>query len=448
MASEELNNRIQINVSIADAFLTRAGFGILAVVHEHQLGLDRVLTYSSLAGSRADFPSYTPVGKWATFHFGQQSAIGGAVPEKLKVIERETGETMTQALDAAILVDADFYAVGTPAKLPADIQAGAAWALANSRFFGYSSAEADAITSADTDSFSVIQALSNNRALGLYTADAGGEFTIDTITVAGTTATADLTTFASVPMKVGDTVGIWTSVVPELNAEWAVDTIGALEFTFTVPSGTTSDVATSDAWFNYNLLEAALFGKMLPQDAGARTWDIQNLVGVTVDGAAGTTSAKLTGTAQTNLGGKNGNWFADMGGVNVTSGLKSNGFGGKMAGGRYADVQRGADWLQSNLQVDLATLLVNESGELGFDADDFQKVQTSIETRLNIGIDNKFLTLFTSGVNAGLPFVVTMPDLGTIPPEDKTARLLAGITAAANIRGKIQGMEADINLST
>lgn len=447
--SEELDNRIQINVSIADAFLTRAGFGILAVVHEHQQsGLERVQTYSSLSGSRADFPAYTPVGKWATFHFGQQSAIGGAVPEKLKVIEREDGESMTEALDAAILVDADFYAVGTPSKVPADIQAGAAWALANNRFFGYSTSESDAITSADTDSFSVIQALSNNRALGLYTADAGGEFVIDSVTVASTTATADLTTFDSVPMKVGDKVGIWTSAVPELNAVWTVETIGTLEFTFTVPSGTSSDASESDAWFNYNLLEAALFGKMLPQDAGARTWDIQNLVGVTVDGAAGTTSIKLTATAQGFLGGKNANWFANMGGINVTSGLKSNGFGGKMAAGRYADVQRGADWLQSNLQIDLATLLINESGELGFDADDFQKVQTTIETRLNIGIDNKFLTLFTSGTLAGQPFEVIMPALGTIPPEDKTARLLAGITAAANIRGKIQGMEADINLST
>ena len=75
MPSEELNNRIQINVSIADAFLTRAGFGILAIVHEHQQSLDRVVTYSSLAGSRADFPAYTPVGVWATLHFGQQDAI-------------------------------------------------------------------------------------------------------------------------------------------------------------------------------------------------------------------------------------------------------------------------------------------------------------------------------------------------------------------------------------
>jgi len=432
----ELDNRVLIAVSISDTTVTRPGFGVLAIVHEHQQSsLERVQTYNDLPSLIADFPSYTPVGAFASIVYSQ-----AFVPESVKVIERETGETMTQALDAALLVDPDFYAVATPSKVQADIEAGAAWALANQRLFGYSTSDPDSVGTATTDPFSTIQALSNNRAAGWYTADAGGEFTINSITVAGTTATADLTTFASVPMEVGDTVGIWSSAVPALNNVWEVDTIGALEFTFTVPSGTTSDVATSDAWFDYNLLEAAIFGKMLPQDAGAKTWDIQLLSAVTPD--------SMTGTEQVNLGGKSGNWFTTVAGLNVTGGLKSGGGGGKTASGRYIDIQRGADWLSTNIQLDLFALMVNEGGDLGYDAVGLQKVETTIATRLNDGLDKGFLTPFVSGEFAGQNYNILMPTLADIPQADKTARLLAGIEVNALIRGKIHNMEASLTLST
>jgi hypothetical protein len=425
--------------------VTRPGFGILAIVHEHkQSALARVVTYTSLTASRVDFPSYTPVGQFMTLVFGQGSTIGGAIPESVKVIERKTAESMTQALDAA----SDFYAVATPSKVNADIEAGAAWALANNRLFGYSSPDTTAITATTTDPFAVIQALSNSRAAGWYSEDAGGEFAIDSITVVGTVATADLTTHGSVPVKVGDKVWVWDSAVTALNAQWTVATVGANDFTFTVPTGTASDATASEGFFDGNWLEAAIFGKMLPQDAGAKTWDIQNLAGVTVDGAAGTNSTKLTGTGQTNLGGKNGNWFADLAGVNVTSGLKTGGGGGKTASGRYIDIQRGSDWLKINLQLDLAQLMIQEGGELGYDAVGFQKVETAIALRLDDGLEKKFLTPFTSGTFAGQDYNIAMPDLADVPAADKTNRLLSGILINANIRGKIHNIEATLTLST
>ncbi len=431
----ELDNRVQITVQIQDTVVTRAGFGILAIVHQHQeSALAAVETYTDLTSLLAVFPSFTPVGTMANIVYSQ-----AFVPESVKVIKRGAAETMTVALDAALLVDSDFYGVITPSKVNADIEAGAAWALANKRLFGYSSPDPNSIIADVTDPFSVIQALSNNRAAGWYSDNAGGEFTIDTITVASTTATADLTGFGSVPVEVGDTVGIWSSVVPELNALWIVDTIGATEFTFTVPAGTTSDVAASDAWFDGNWLEGGIFGKMLPQDAGSRTWDIQNLAAVTAD--------NIPGTAQTNLGGKNGNWFSTIGGVNVTSGPKPGG-GGKTASGRYIDVQRGADWLSVNLQADLFALMVNEGGDLGYDAIGFQKVETTIATRLNDGLDKGFLTPFVSGQFAGQDWNIVMPNLADIPQADKTNRLLAGIQIDALIRGKIHNMEATLTLAT
>lgn len=438
----ELDSRIDIDINIQDISVTRVGFGVLAIVHKHQqTGLARIETFSDLESLLLIHPDYTPVGRFATIAFSQGDVIGGETPTSIKVIKQESAETASAALTAANLIDSDFYGVGGGWGDTTQIQSAAAWALSNTRFFGYSSGDETAITATTTDPFAVIQATTNNRAIGWYSATAGLEFFTDTITIATTTATADITTFVTAhgsnPFSIGDTIGIWTSAVSALNAVWTVLTVGTNDITFTVPSGTSNDVATADAWQNFNLIEAGTMGKMLPKDAGAATWDLQQLAVVTVD--------ILDGTAQTNLGGKNANWFTAVGGLNITGGLKSNGWGGKMAAGRYADVQRGSDWLRYNTQIDYFELLVGAGGELGYDIDDFQKVQETGENRCAIGIANKFLTTFVDGPFVGEDYVVVMPLLSTV---DRSLRNLDGVEINAFVRGKIQGIAATITLST
>ncbi|MBU2645888.1 hypothetical protein KKI24_14360, partial [bacterium] len=104
--------------------------------------------------------------------------------------------------------------------------------------------------------------------------------------------------------------------------------------------------------------------------------------------------------------------------------------------------------LSTNLQLDLFQLMVNEGGDLGYDAIGFQKVETAIALRLDDGISKGFLTPFTSGTYSGQKYQITMPSLASIPTADKTARLLDGIEIYANIRGKIHNMVAAITLST
>ena len=437
----ELDNRVSITVSISDTIITAPGFGILAVAHQHDQGsLGRIETYSSRAASEAAFPSYTPVGRFLQLAFSQ-----AFVPERIKVIKRESGETLTQSLAAAALIDPDWYAIGVPGDSSTDHQSGASYALANRKLYLYSSQDADAITSSTSDIFSVLQAASNNRAAGWFSKTAGVEFNISSLTVAGTTCTA--ATVSTPPVVVGDTVGIWDSATAALNSTWEVLTVGANDFTFTVPSGTASDATASNAWVNFNLLDAAIAGKMLPRDAGANTWDIQNLAGVIVDGRGASTATVLTGTEKGFLGGKNGNWYAPLGPVNVTSGPRQGG-GGRLASGRYIDIQRGADWLEANLQADIAQLIVNEGGSLGYDRLGFQKVESTIASRLDTGLDQGFLTPFVSGQYAGRNYNIATPNLGAIPNADKTSRLLTGIEINALIRGKIHSVEATITLAT
>lgn len=433
----ELDNRVAITVQIQDITVTRPGFGILAIVHEHGVTAQpKVGTFTSLTDLLAVYPAYTPVGKCATIFYSQ-----AFVAESIKVIKRDSGDSITTTMGEAILEDPDFYAFAIPGSDQTDIEDGAAWALANGpRMFFYSTGDSDAITTATTDPFSVIQALSNNRAAGWYSSTAGEEFDIDSLTVVGTTCTADVTTHGSVPVAVGDTVGIWDSTTSALNTTHTVTAIGANDFDFEVASGTSSDATTSTAWVNLNKIDSAISGKMLPLDAGSRTWDLQQLAGVTAD--------TLTGTAMTNLGTKNANWFTTVGGLNVTGGAKTGGGGGKLASGRYIDVQRGADWLYVNLQADLFELMVAEGGSLGYDADGIQKVEQKIATRLDDGLDKGFLTPFVSGIYAGQNYNISMPNLGSITASDKTSRLLSGITINALIRGKIHNLEATLTLST
>lgn len=429
----ELDNRVSITVTIADTSATREGFGVLVIVHKHQLGTDRVLTYNDLDGLKVDFPVYTPVGRYGEIFFSQAFKA-----ESIKVIEIESAESVTQALTAAAVLDNDWYSIGLPSNVLADQNESCAYALANTKLAVNTIDDPNAIIVDSTDLGSVQQALTNNRCATWYSSTRGDEFSMTGIVVTSTTAVATIGT--APPLVVGDSVGIWASAVTALNAEWIVTAVGATTFDFEVPSGTATDVAASEGWVTFNLVDSGISGKMLPLDAGSRTWDLQQLSGVTAD--------NLTGTAQTNLGGKNINWFTTVAGLNVTGGLKTGGGGGKLASGRYIDIQRGADWLESNLQVDLFELMVREGGDLGYDALGFQKVESTISIRLNDGLDKGFLTPFVSGQFAGNDWVIQMPNLADIPTADKTNRLLAGIEIFANIRGKIHNMEAAITLST
>lgn len=441
----ELDNRVSIQVQITDTSATRPGFGVEAIVHDHgRDDLGKVQTYFSLEGLKEDFPNYTPVGKFGEIFFSQEFKS-----ESVKVIRREAGQAIDQALDEALFIDSGFYGVGVPGDVQADQEKAGAWALSNGRLAFYCSEDPTIPTDSASDVASHFKGLDNNRVAGWYNQKAGVEFTIDSITVSGTTATVDHTTFGELPVEIGDPIGIWTSANPDLNSTWEVATKTATNFTVEVPNGTTSDlVAGIRAWTNFNRIDSAIAGKMLPKDAGSSTWDLQKLSAVSASGGADGWMPKLTGTEQSFLGSKNINWFSTVAGLNITGGLKSNGGGGKLASGRYIDVQRGADWLESNLQIDLFELIVDSGGELGFTADDLQKVETKIALRLNDGLNKGFLTPFVSGQFAGQPYNIKMPNLADIPQADKTKRLLEGIEINALIKGKIHNLEATLTLST
>lgn len=122
-------------------------------------------------------------------------------------------------------------------------------------------------------------------------------------------------------------------------------------------AGSTTDVAYLTKAANYSrtavaysgatndyLLAAAWAGKMLPVEPGSSNYAFKTLVGITADDL---TSAELAAAE-----GKNANVYVNIGGVSVTQ-------LGTMADAEPIDIIVGVDWLQSIIQQDIYTLLVN-----------------------------------------------------------------------------------------
>ncbi len=435
MTDAEVNQRVTVTANVSDSVLARPSFSTLAILAKHgNLGIDRVTTYTSLTAVNAVFASYTPVGVAAGLFFGQ-----ARVPNIFKVIFRGDAETVATAMAAALLVDEDFYFIGSADRDNTSITDLQDWAQTNSRLNPFSTEDATAPTAGTSDPIYYGFNLSYNRAAGYFKRNAGFDLVVDDITVVSTTATA--TTTGAHGVEVGDIVYVWdTTSTGSLGKHTVLTTPLTTTFTFAVAAGTTNDAAGSiKVLVSGQMLEFGLIGLMASTEPGRRTWDLQTVAGVGAD--------KLTDGEKGFITDKNGNYYNSLGGTPITSGLKANGFGGKLLTNRNIDLQWFLDWFLTNVQLDVAQVLINAGGELGFDAPGVQKVQAAIESRCQQSLDNGAITTFVSGPYIGRNFVVTMPELGAITSTDRQNGLLGNIVVDMFFKSKIKGVEIEINLS-
>lgn len=91
--------------------------------------------------------------------------------------------------------------------------------------------------------------------------------------------------------------------------------------------------------------DAALIGRVLTIQSGSETWALKNLASITPD--------SLTTTQRNSVHAKGGNTFDFyQTGLSMTS-------PGKVAAGEWVDVIRFRDWLKSEIQVNLVTMMIN-----------------------------------------------------------------------------------------
>lgn len=161
---------------------------------------------------------------------------------------------------------------------------------------------------------------------------------------------------------------------------------------------------------------AAWLGKTLPQNPGSLTFMYKTLAGVAQD--------VLTETAQTNLNGKNANYYTPVAGIGIT-------INGWDAAGEFLDIVWGTDALTSQIQIDVFTLLANSP----------KVPYTDLGVDMIKSIINGDIALFSSPAYnfiASVPApTVTAPLVASQSTANRAARKFPGIAFSGKLAGAI-----------
>lgn len=173
--------------------------------------------------------------------------------------------------------------------------------------------------------------------------------------------------------------------------------------------------------------DAAWEGRVLPLDPGSETWAFKTLAGVTVD--------TLTDSEQNFLDGKNGNYYIQVAGINITK-------NGKMAGGEFIDVVRFRDWLQARIEEDVFAILAN-SDKVPYTDGGIAIIESALRKVLREGQQvGGIIPDFVNSSNVLVPgFTVTVPSAADISDSDKATRTLRDVEFTAQLAGAIHAVE-------
>jgi hypothetical protein len=176
---------------------------------------------------------------------------------------------------------------------------------------------------------------------------------------------------------------------------------------------------------NDEFADAAELGKWFPVSPGGETWRMKTLSGVTTE--------TYTSTEKTNMLAKNAHFYYSVGGRGVVGGKAMT------AEGEFIDVTRGLDWYSSELQADLADMVIGSD-----------KVPYT-----NVGIDKveaKVRAMNQRGIRAGLISpdpepIVTAPDVADVSASDKQTRTLNNVETEWTLAGAIHHINVRVTAS-
>lgn len=177
-------------------------------------------------------------------------------------------------------------------------------------------------------------------------------------------------------------------------------------------------------------VECAFAGHNLPFVAGKSTWAYLQLNGVSQ--AKGTSGNPLTSTQVTNLLARNSNFSQTLSGVTVTR-------EGKVTGGEWIDIIRGADALDEDMTKSLFDLLINQQGgKVPYDDSGLNLIRSVMVNVLNRFVDSNFILS---------DFRISIPKAKDIAAVDKTNRILQNVTFQATLVGAIHAITVTGNVS-
>lgn len=160
--------------------------------------------------------------------------------------------------------------------------------------------------------------------------------------------------------------------------------------------------------------DSGWMGGQLTFDPGSNTWAFKESVGSLPD--------NLSTTSKTNLTAKKANWYDTIAGRNVF-------LNGTVASGEFIDIIVGTDWLKARIQEDIFERLANlpkipmTNAGLGI-------IENIIRARLNEG---KRVGL----LNPDSEPIITIPEVNSIPLQDRQARIASGIEFEDQLAGAV-----------
>ena len=164
--------------------------------------------------------------------------------------------------------------------------------------------------------------------------------------------------------------------------------------------------------------EMAILGRQCTTLEGSSTWAYKTLKGVTPDSLSDTQVQTLMGTKTAR--GKGYNIYTYTAGQNIF-------FDGRVVGGEFIDVIRGADALEARIRETIYQLLVN-SEKVPFNSVGATQIEACIRSVLSDFNARGFIES---------DYTITVPNLRTLDTNLRANRIAEGFAFAANLSGAI-----------
>ncbi|KKN04675.1 hypothetical protein LCGC14_1095080 [marine sediment metagenome] len=426
----DISSVVVVNIVVQDASVSQTGFGTpMILTHEDFFSPNLVQSFSDTASMVTAGASATgPTVLAATAMFAQSPR-----PPLIKIGKRTSAPTsQTKVVTVAVNVLGATYTT-TINGVPFTAVGLATAVLTAGALFTSINAGSEPVTA--TDNLDGTYDLVEDVAGVLFGLSVAPVFPDNRFqTVQETTTDAGIAAdYAAIKVEDNDFYGVMTTSDSELEINILATAVGADKKIFITQSanqdilddtagnlGEDLNAAAHDRtaliWSGdtFDFAAGAWLGKQLPTVPGSSTWKFKTLTGVTVD--------DLGTTEISNLDSNKANHYTPVGGINITR-------EGTMASGRFIDVTRGVDWLDSRISEEVFALLVNNQ-KIKFTDSGITQIQGAIEGVLAQGITNDLLA-------ADPAPVVTVPKASAVSAADKAARTLTGVAFSATLAGAI-----------
>lgn len=417
----QLSEIVNVQISRDTRVVSRQGFGIGLVLAEgiSTFGPDLVRSYSSLAAVAEDFLTSDAAYKFAQKYFGGRlkpvTLLIGKRTTKVAQVVTMTPTVVNSFTYVVTINGVEFQFISDASATDAEIVAGLIAAI---------NAGSEPVTASGTTTL-------------ILTADVPGTAFAY---IAGTNLSGVLTT-------PNNGVVEDLQVVDAVNSEWYVVALtsrndadilnlaadveareakkffACSEDTAILASTQTDAFALLKARGYFNTLglwsddqenypEASLMAETVTRTPGSYTAAYKPLTG--------NLPSKLTGTQETNLKGKNANYYVTIAGNNVLLGE------GKVAGGEYFDVMHFVDWLKVNAQADLFGNLINVA-KIPYTDGGIAILEGTLRARLQEGV----------AVGGLASFTVTALKRSEVPTNDRAQRKYNGLSFSGQLAGAI-----------